>query len=208
VTSAAAFLLGMAAVFAVADWVAVARGSKPAEYVCKPATLALLLAAAVVLTPDDDGQRAWFVAALALSLLGDVFLMLPSDAFVQGLASFLLAHVAYVVGLQLERDSTGVLVLGVALALVATVTIGRVLLRHAEPKLRGPVLAYMVAIGAMVASAIGTADGVAVAAAALFYVSDGLIGWNRFVRPFAGARLAIITTYHVAQGAFVLSLVR
>jgi uncharacterized membrane protein YhhN len=208
VTSIAWVLLATAGLFAVADWVAVARGSRPAEYVCKPATLALLVVAAVAVEPDSDAQRAWFVAALGLSLVGDVFLMLPTDRFVEGLASFLLAHVAYVVGLQLERDSTGLLVVGAAVALVATATIGRVILRHADAKLRGPVLAYMVAIGAMVASAIGTADGVAVAAAALFWVSDGLIAWNRFVQPFEGARLAIITTYHAAQAAFVLSLVR
>lgn len=207
-TSTAWVLLAGAALFAVADWVAVGRGEKRAEYVCKPATLALLVIAALAVTPDDGAQQAWFVVALVLSLAGDVFLMLPRDAFVQGLASFLLAHVAYVVGLQLERDSTGLLLVGTLIALVATVTIGRVILRHADPKLRGPVLAYMVAIGAMVASAVGTADAVAITAAALFYVSDGLIAFDRFVQPFRHARLAIITTYHVAQAAFVLSLVR
>ncbi len=207
-TSTAWALLAAAAATAVADWVAVARGSKRAEYVCKPGTLVLLVAAAVALTPHDDAQRAWFVAALALSLLGDVFLMLPRDAFVPGLASFLLAHLAYVVGLRLEGFSTEQLVVGVAVALVVTATTGREILRHADAKLRGPVVAYMVAIGAMVATALGTADVVAIAAAALFYVSDGLLAWDRFVQPFPTARLAVITTYHVAQAAFVLSLVR
>ena len=42
--------------------------------------------------------RAWWVAAIVLSLLGDVFLMLPSDRFVFGLVSFLLAHLAYIGG--------------------------------------------------------------------------------------------------------------
>lgn len=200
------FLAG-AGLLALADWAAVARGAKRVEYACKPGTLALLVAAAVALTPHDDTQRAWFVVALVFSLVGDVFLMLPRDAFVPGLASFLLAHVAYVVGLQLERDSTGLIVVGAAIALVATVTIGRIILRHAEAELRVPVLAYMVAIGAMVTSAVGTADAVAIAAAALFYVSDGLIAFDRFVQPFRHARLAIITTYHVAQAGFVLSLV-
>ena len=59
------------------------------------------------------------MAALALSLAGDVFLMLPSDQFVPGLASFLLGHIAYIVGLQsLDTSATG-LVIGLVVVLVA-----------------------------------------------------------------------------------------
>ena len=36
------------------------------------------------------------VAALSLSLAGDVLLMVRKDLFVAGLAAFLLAHLAYV----------------------------------------------------------------------------------------------------------------
>ena len=49
--------------------------------------------------PEDDARRRWFVLALALSLAGDVFLMLRrDDMFVLGLGSFLLGHVAYIAG--------------------------------------------------------------------------------------------------------------
>jgi uncharacterized membrane protein YhhN len=71
VTGPAAFLLGMAAVFAVADWVAVARGRKALEYVAKPATTILLLGVAATLVPEDETRRLWFLAALVLSLGGD-----------------------------------------------------------------------------------------------------------------------------------------
>ena len=47
-------------------------------------------------------MRAWFVAALVLSLAGDVFLMLPKDLFVFGLGAFLLGHLAYIVGLHVD----------------------------------------------------------------------------------------------------------
>lgn len=199
-------MLGGAAVFAVVDWLAVVRQHKPTEYVAKPATLALLIGVALALTPTDDTQRAWFVAALVLSLAGDVFLMLPNDRFVAGLASFLLGHVAYIVGLLMERDSTGGWLVGAALVLAASAVIGGRILRAAEPKLRGPVTAYMVAIGVMVASAFGTRESAAVTGAVLFYTSDGMIAWNRFVQPFPYARLLIMVTYHVAQAALVLSL--
>jgi uncharacterized membrane protein YhhN len=47
----------------------------------------------------------------------------------------------------------------------------------------------------------------AAAGAAAFYCSDALIAWNRFVREQRHGRLAIITTYHVAQALLVASLV-
>lgn len=206
VTGASWGLLAAAAAVAVVDWVAVARRHKPTEYAAKPGALALLLGVALALDPTDDGQRAWVVAALALSLAGDVFLMLPRDLFVPGLASFLLAHVAYVVALLAERDNATGLVVGAALVAVATVAIGRRILRAADPALRGPVAGYMLAIGAMVAAAFGTGEAAAVTGAVLFYTSDGLLAWDRFEQPFAAARLLVMVTYHLGQAALVLSL--
>lgn len=211
-TTLAWTLLTVAAVFAVADWVAVTREHKPTEYVCKPATLVLLIGVALALDPADDAQRAWFTAALVLSLAGDVFLMLPRDAFVPGLASFLLGHVAYIVGLRLEEDGGGLVALAVAAIPVGIVTAmvgGRVLdaLRTAQQdKLRTPVVAYMAVISTMVVCAVATGDVRAAVGAGLFYVSDALIAWNRFVEPLSYARPAIMSTYHLAQAGLILSL--
>jgi uncharacterized membrane protein YhhN len=44
--------------------------------------------------------------------------------------------------------------------------------------------------------------------AVLFYISDALIGWSRFVKDFAQSRLAIMVTYHLGQMGFVLYLLR
>ena len=112
-------LLVAAGVSAVGNWIAVARGSTVGIYVFKPLTLVLMIAAALALDPTSDAARAWFVVALVFSLLGDVFLMLPTDAFVAGLSSFLLAHVAYVVGLN--QDSAGNWWLAVPVVVVAAV---------------------------------------------------------------------------------------
>ena len=105
-TAAAWALLVVAAVLAVVDWIGVARGSRALEYVGKPGALAALVLVALTLDPADGSARTWFVVALVLSLAGDVFLMLPRDRFVEGLASFLLAHVAYVVGFTARRRSS------------------------------------------------------------------------------------------------------
>lgn len=208
-TTTAWVLLAAAAAFAVADWVAVTLAHK-LEYVCKPATLALLVGVALTLDPADDAQRAWFVAALVLSLAGDIFLMLPRDAFVPGLAAFLLGHIAYIVGLRLEGG--GLLALGVAAACVAVVTalVGDRIVagvrRSGQDKLLGPVIAYMAVISTMLVSAIATGDMRAAVGAGLFYVSDAMIAWSRFVQPFDYARLGIMSTYHLAQAALVVSL--
>src|SRR4051794_26003727 len=96
-TAPTVFAFVVAGVFAIGDWIAKARRDRRLEYVCKPATLAALVAAAIVLDPAADAQtrRVWFVVALLASLKGDVLLMLPQDLFVPGLAAFLVAHVCY-----------------------------------------------------------------------------------------------------------------
>jgi uncharacterized membrane protein YhhN len=211
-TGAAWAFLALFAVAAVGDWVAVVRrpGARALEYVCKPAALVALLLTAVALDPADGGQRAWFVVALAWCLAGDVFLMLPSDRFVPGLASFLVGHVAYVVGLSLHPDwSAGGLVVGLAVVAVAVAVLGRRVVGAVARRDRAlvpPVAAYVAAISAMVANAVATGDALAIAGAGLFYASDTLIGLDRFERPRAWAGLAIMVTYHLGQLGLVLSL--
>jgi uncharacterized membrane protein YhhN len=210
VTTTAWALITVAALLAAADWLAVARRSRMLEYFAKPGTLAALLAVALVLHPERSDVRVWFVVALAFSLAGDVFLMLPSDLFVPGLASFLLAHLAYTVGFDLHAGSAVALVATCLLVAAAGAAIGsRVVARVAHgdhPSLVVPVVEYMVVISAMVASALAAGPVVGAVGAVLFYASDALIAWNRFVQPRPWMPLAIIVTYHVGQAALVLSL--
>lgn len=206
----AAILLGVALLSAAVDWLAVHHDHRPAEYVFKPLTLAALTAMALALDPADPTVRGWFVAALVLSLVGDVLLMLPGDLFVPGLGSFLLAHLAYAVGLVaggLEPVGVlaGLVVVGAAFALVGTRLVAGI--RRTEPAMGPPVVAYTAVISAMVVCAFGSGDGAAIGGAALFYVSDALIGWGRFVRAYDWGRLAVMVTYHAGQTLLVLSLI-
>lgn len=169
-----------------------------------------LAGVALALDPRNSTQRAWFVAALAFSLLGDVFLMLPSDRFVEGLASFLVGHIAYVVGLNVDSGSAGALALSAVVAGAVMLVVARPILaevwRRHDPSLRVPVVLYMAAIGAMVTSALATGRPLAALGAGLFFTSDATIAWNRFVRPLGWAPLFIIVTYHLGQAGLVLSL--
>lgn len=208
-TVAAWVLLASAGVAAVTDWVAVATHRKRLEYAAKPATLVLLLACALVLEPADGAVRAWFVVALLWCLAGDVLLLVP-ERFVLGLAAFLLGHLAYVAGFVAGGQRTGWLVVGIGVVAVALATVGRRVIgavRRGERRaLTAPVAAYMVAISAMVATAFGSAVGVAVVGAVLFYASDAMIAEREFVQRRAWLPVAIIVTYHLGQAALVLSL--
>lgn len=207
-TSAAWIFLALAAVFAVGNWISVARSSTLGVYICKPATLALLIAVALAVDPVHSDMRTWFVVALVFSLLGDIFLMLPSDKFVFGLGAFLLGHVAYTVGLNLHTD--GLWHLGIPIVLLAAVLAVRLLRgirTSGESALMGPVIAYVIVIGAMVVSAVASGNAVAAVGALLFMGSDALIGETRFVQPRAWGGIAIMVTYHLGQAGLVLSLV-
>jgi uncharacterized membrane protein YhhN len=211
-TPTAWIALAVAAGFAVGDWSAVARGRKALEYACKPATMVALVVVALALEPAVDGRRAWFVAALVLSLTGDVFLMLPRDRFLAGLVSFLAGHVAYVVGLRIGETSAAAVVVSAAAVVVVAAVVGTPVVaavRHGpHAELTGPVLAYMAVISAMVTCALATGNVLAAAGAALFFASDALIARTRFVRPRAWAPVAIMVTYHLGQAGLVTSLVR
>jgi uncharacterized membrane protein YhhN len=194
---------------AAVDWFAVGRGWRRAEYFFKPATLVLLVLAAALVETSEGGRQGWFVVALVLSLVGDVFLMLPDDAFVSGLVAFLGAHVAYVVGFHV--GGAGGLDLVIAVVVVGFVALqvgGRVLdgVRRRSRSLTRPVGIYIAVISAMVASAIGHGNAWATGGAVLFAVSDGVLAWNRFVQPLPAARVLIMVTYHLGQGALVYSL--
>lgn len=209
-TTVAWALLVVTLVLAVANWVAVERRSRVGEYVTKPATMVALVGVALALDPVDGTARAWFVAALVASLAGDVFLVLPSDRFVEGLGAFLVGHLLYLPGLvALGVEPIG-LALGVAVVGVALATVGRRVVAGARanrPRLATPVTAYLVVISAMVVGAWGTLVPLAVVGATLFYASDAMIGVREFLRPFARQRVAIMSTYHLGQIGLVLALV-
>ena len=203
-------LLALAVIAAVVDWVAVIDKDKRLEYLCKPLTMVLLIAVALAIEPDSEAARTWFVVALIFSLAGDVFLMLQGrDLFILGLAAFFLAHLAYVFGfvaggLEPGRVVGGLVVAAAAVGLVGTRIVKAV--HEKEPDLAVPVIAYMGVISAMLVVATGSGSGAALLGGVLFYVSDALIGWTRFVTPIAKAPLVIIVTYHIAQICLVASL--
>ena len=208
-------LLAVYLAVAAVDWSAVHVGSKRVEYLCKPGCMVVLIAAALALDVDDDNARIALVVALVLSTLGDIFLMVRGERpqlFIAGLASFLLAHIAYVVAFVIDGVETPGVVLGVVLAVLLVLVVGRPTVRAVragdEPDMATPVTAYVAVIATMVLAAAGTFDPWAIAGALLFAGSDSLIARQRFVREAPWMPLTIIVTYHLAQALLVVSFAR
>jgi uncharacterized membrane protein YhhN len=209
VTGTAWALLAATAVVGVLDWIAVARQWRRVEYVAKPLTMVGLIGVALAIDPAYSDMRAAFVIALVCSLVGDVFLMLPSDRFVAGLAAFLAAHLAYTAGFVFGPGSVSDIGVGALITAAVAVPLGVHLVRAVRtsaPAVVTPVVAYLVVISVMVATATGVGNAWAIAGAWLFFASDALIGETRFARAIPHGPLAIIVTYHVGQALLVLSL--
>lgn len=191
--------LGVAALV-LAEW----RHSSPGRWIAKPlASTAFVGVALAVGAPESPYGRA-VLAGLALSLVGDVLLVPRAElAFRAGLFSFLLAHVAYAaafVGRGVALDAALAAAAGLA---VVAVFVGRWLWPHVPARLRPPVVAYILAISAMVALAVGTVAArgrpAILAGALAFFLSDLAVARDRFVAQGFSNRLWGLPLYYGAQ---------
>jgi uncharacterized membrane protein YhhN len=189
-------------------------GRRVLVYVFKPLTTVLILAYAASL-PAEPGSRyrTAVLVGLALSLAGDVFLMLPSDRFIAGVLAFLAAHVAYLAAFTSFVPFGAVLATFAAMAAFA----GGILLAlwtHLPPRMRPALAIYAAVLAAMAAQAMSQAvllatgpAAIAAAGALLFVASDSILVMDRFTRPFHLARLVVLGTYYAAQVLIASSVV-
>jgi uncharacterized membrane protein YhhN len=209
-------LAGLAAVAVVAplNWWAVAVRGRRREGVFKPLVLALLVVTACLAGATDSAAGWGLLTALVLSLVGDVALLSETQTrFVVGLASFLLAHVAFVVAfahLGMPRLDLGLV--GLALVVGLAAVVGRRVVpaawREGGPGLGGAVAAYMGVIGVMVVAAWATGHLLVALGASVFMVSDAILASGRFVRERRFGALAVMVTYHLGQALLVVGVLR
>ena len=207
-------------ILAALNWTAVEKKWKTLEYVTKPATM-LALIWWMWLNVGLGGSILWFTLGAVFCLAGDVFLMITRDMFIFGLLAFLIGHVCYVVGFN--NLAPYINLWGVILIILFGIYIGWLL-----PKLVGglkvkgkaglkiPVLIYSLVISVMVYSAWMTwtrpgwlplAALSASVGALLFYVSDSILAWDRFVNPLKHGRLKVMVTYHLGQFGIILGVI-
>lgn len=191
------------------------RGDRRGVYLFKPLTTVIILALTLLLgAPAHRSYQAAIALGLVFSLAGDVFLMLPGDRFVAGLAAFLLAQATYIAAFSL---GTGLSFSQLPLALPFA-AVGFGVLAYLWPKLGGlkaPVTVYVTVIVAMVwRAAVRASSGavppfsgyVALGGACTFLVSDSTLAINRFRRPLRDAEAAVLSTYWAAQFLIALSV--
>ena len=181
-------------------------------YLLKPLTTACVLLIAVLApAPVTSTYQAAVMAGLLCSLAGDVFLMLPRNYFIQGLVSFLAAHVCYIIAFVslsgLPRSAlAAVLLAGYGCYLLAR-------LWRRLGKYRGPVVIYTGVLLFMVAAAYqqlghaaGVRAGLALAGAILFAASDSVLALDRFELGEKRRQLIVLATYFAAQWLIAASV--
>jgi len=212
-------MLGFAAMllFAVMDWWAVARERRQVRYFAKPGALLALILTFSLLGGWGQATR-WFGVGLVFSLIGDIILLLPQRYFPLGLLSFLIAHIAYIIGFNPVQPPVRLETILVTAVLGAVAAAGfrqlaRGLSRRPETTMLLPaVLVYTLAIGIMLLSAWLTlwrpfwpkpAAWLAAGGASLFFISDWTLANHRLIAPIKHGGLIIIVTYHLGQALLI-----
>lgn len=185
-------------------------GPKWQFYLFKPFTIGLMLLLAWQAGLDSVYHQVIFVGLL-LSLVGDIFLMLPNDKFIPGLVSFLLAHLAYSLGFWSQFD--GDMVWWLPAMLFAGGIIVFLLLLPSLGKLIVPVAVYIAVIVQMTWAAGefwltsgSTAGLLAFSGALVFMFSDTVLAVDRFRGPFRPSTAVIMSSYYLAQSLLVATL--
>jgi uncharacterized membrane protein YhhN len=191
------------------------------HWAAKPlATLLLLAAAMFAWVPVSPRYRAWIVAGMVCSLIGDVLLMLPQDLFVPGLLAFLLGHLCFITAFLDDSRIAAHPSAWLACLLVGGLNLW-LLWPSIAPALRIAVMVYALVLSSMGGLAIARAwshatarDWLGVSArraalgGVLFMLSDSLLAWNRFHGALPLATLWILGSYYVALWCIARSVAR
>ena len=186
------------------------RRSPPRVFVFKPLTTVLLMGVAWAGGASQTSYGSWVLLAMVFALIGDIFLMLPKDRFLQGLLSFLAAHLILIFAFTLEWP-------GMNWSLLPAVAVpGLGMYALLAPHLGGmkaPVALYITVIGAMVWTGCGrwleggsVSGALAGTGAILFMFSDSVLGLNRFRSSFRSADLIVLSSYWASLWLLALSV--
>ena len=206
------FLL-FAILFAALESLALWKYWLKLEYIAKPAVMISLFVWLFTST-GLNGALLWFRLGIILSLAGDVLLMLSLDRFfLFGLVAFLLAHLAYVIGFNIPLPEFSLW--GIVFAVMVSLGGARVIRRivdalpsKGQARMRIPIIVYSTVISIMLLSAMiklmdltwnANAALLVSGGAFLFYISDIILAWNKFVAPIQYGRIYNIAAYHLGQ---------
>lgn len=211
----------LALIAAVVEIFAIQSDNRNLEFFAKPAVLIFLLAGLYTAT-GLRGNTLWFGLGLVFSLVGDVLLINPSDRmFLLGLIAFLFTHIFYIIGFKEELlQFTGwSFVLLFFIAINGFRLLRRIvgaMRARSENGLVNPVIVYSLFISLMLFAALSTIFDVAWKTSAaffvsvgafLFYLSDLILAWNKFVSPVRNGRILNIITYFLGQLGLIAGVI-
>ena len=210
-----------ALVFAALESLALWKKWTRLEYLAKPAVMITLFFWLWTST-GLSGAPLWFGLGILLSLTGDVLLMISLDRlFMAGLVAFLLAHAAYLVGFNIpvpEISAWG-FVLAIIVGLGGMRVTRRILSQLAangQGHMRTPLIIYSTVISLMLLSAMmkltdvtwnANAAVLVSVGALLFYISDIILAWHKFVSPIRYGRIYNIGAYHLGQITLIAGVI-
>ncbi len=191
------------------------------EYLAKPGVM-ILLFLWLWTSCRLNGAPLWFGIGILLSLTGDIMLMISLDRlFLAGLAAFLLAHIAYLVGFNIpipEISAWGLImavVIGLGSARITRLIVAS-LVSKGQTRMRLPIIVYSAVISFMLLAAMmklvevawnSNAAILVSVGAFLFYLSDIILAWHKFVAPIQNGRIYNIGAYHLGQIALIAGVI-
>ena len=164
----------------------------------------------------------WFGLGILFSLAGDVLLMVSLDRmFLFGLVAFLLTHLSYILGFKEEliKPTVWSLILLIIILVHSQRLIRRIIgamRAKGQNALVRPIIVYGLVISLMLYAAISTIYDPAwkthaalfvSLGAFLFYISDLILAWNKFVSPIKNARIFNIITYQLGQIGLIAGVI-
>lgn len=179
-------------------------------YLLKPLTTVLIAGIALCGEPGD--YRLWVVAALLLSLSGDICLMFPGNGwFIGGLGSFLLAHMVFVLAFVHGVDNLQIPLWTAAFGVYGLAFFGWLLPKTG--KLMLPVIVYGTVLMAMAVTASARwamlhdeRSLLLMVGALLFVLSDSSLAVRQFNGMYHHAQTLILTTYWSSIGLIAYSV--
>ncbi len=210
-----------ALIFAALEALALQKNWFKLEIIAKPGVMTVLFLW-LFTSVGMDGALLWFGLGILLSLTGDVLLMISLDRlFLAGLVAFLLAHIAYVIGFNIPVPQMNFF--GIVFAIMIGLGGARIIRRildhlpaTGQGRMRIPIILYSTVISVMLLSAMMKLTDISWNASAallvsigaiLFYISDIILAWHKFVAPIQHGRIYNIAAYHFAQIALIAGVI-
>lgn len=172
-------------------------------------TILIIILAFVIYKQSSNTYTSLMIVSLFFALVGDIFLI-SKKYFLPGLSSFLIAHIVFTVGFTSLFGFSWEIIPILVLIVFGAVFFN--LLRKNLHKFTIPVIIYITVILLMNWQAIGLIFhdqsmvfiGIAVASL-LFTISDSILAYDMFKKPFRIAEVLILSTYWGAIYIFTIA---